>query len=260
MFDTYVTVVGNALNTPEWRRTTNTGAVVVSFKVASTARRLNRESGEWVDGNSLRVRVTCWRRLAEGVGASVRQGDPVIVVGRLYTREWEDEQGARRLAYEVDAVTVGHDLSKGRASFGRVKPTLGTSMVEDAQAEARAGGEATAPLPADEVPVAPPSAFDGDDLDGAHWPETVHDPLAVLRAGGLDPVRLDGPTFGDDGAAAPATAETTYAPRYAAGSAEPDDDSGGEEFEESANPDTGDGTEDGEPGRRRRRGRVPVPA
>lgn len=174
MFDTYVTVIGNVLNTPEWRRTTNTGTVVVSFKVASTSRRLNRETGQWVDGNSLRVRVTCWRRLAEGVGASVKAGDPVVVVGRLYTREWEDETGARRLAYEVEAVAVGHDLSKGRAQFARVKPTLGTSMVEDAEAESRVGGEPTSAVPPEEVPVPPPSDLDVDDPE-AGWPAPPFD-------------------------------------------------------------------------------------
>ena len=78
MFDTNVTVVGTALNTPEWRRTTS-GALVAHFKVASHSRRYDKDSGRWVDGDSLRVRVTCWRRLAEGVAASVLVGDPVIV-------------------------------------------------------------------------------------------------------------------------------------------------------------------------------------
>ena len=62
MFDTNVTIVGTALNTPEWRRT-STGAVVAHFKVASHSRRYDKDNGRWVDGDSLRVRVTCWRRL-----------------------------------------------------------------------------------------------------------------------------------------------------------------------------------------------------
>lgn len=234
MFDTYVTIVGNALNTPEWRRTNNTGAVVVSFKVASTARRLNRETGQWVDGNSLRVRVTCWRRLAEGVGASVKVGDPVMVVGRLYTREWEDETGTRRLAYEVEAVAVGHDLSEGRAQFARVKPALGTSMVEDAEAEARAGGEVTSAMRPGEVPVPPPSDLHAEDPD-AGWAEAPYDPVGSLREG--DPgesVAFDDAVFG--ASARPAISPTGDEP--AAGEAAA-----------------------GEANRRRRgRGREPVPA
>ncbi len=51
MFDTYVTLVGNVLTAPEWRRTTNTGTLVASFRVASTARRFDRDNSRWVDGN-----------------------------------------------------------------------------------------------------------------------------------------------------------------------------------------------------------------
>ena len=52
MFDTYVTIVGNVLTAPEWRRTAQSNTLVANFKVASTARRLNRDSGRWVDGNA----------------------------------------------------------------------------------------------------------------------------------------------------------------------------------------------------------------
>ncbi|HEY8452776.1 MAG: single-stranded DNA-binding protein [Micromonosporaceae bacterium] len=153
MFDTYVTVVGNVLHPPEMRRTSNTGAIVTTFKIASTARRLDRETGRWVDGNSLRVRVTCWRSLALNVRQSVTVGDPVIVTGRLFTRDWEDEQGARRTSYELEAVAVGHDLSRGRAVFERAKPKVSTSEVEDPDTEQRVGGEATERVPDGDAPA-----------------------------------------------------------------------------------------------------------
>ena len=146
MYDTYVTIVGNVLTAPEWRRTAQSGTLVANFKVASTARRLDRESGRWVDGNSLRVRVNCWRRLAEGVAASVMVGDPVIVVGRMYTRDWVDDAGNHRTLYELEAVAVGHDLSRGRGRFLRNRPTMTTSTLEDAEAEARVRGEIAEPV------------------------------------------------------------------------------------------------------------------
>ena len=155
MFDTYVTIVGNVLTAPEWRRTTQSNTLVANFKVASTARRLDRDSGRWVDGNSLRVRVNCWRKLAEGVAASVMVGDPVVVAGRLYTRDWTDDAGNHRTLYELEAVTVGHDLSRGRGRFLRNRPSMTTSTVEDAEAEHRVHGEATEPVPAAEAPAAP---------------------------------------------------------------------------------------------------------
>ncbi|MCZ7418605.1 single-stranded DNA-binding protein [Verrucosispora sp. WMMA2121] len=153
MFDTYMTIVGNVLTAPEWRRTAQSNTLVANFKVASTARRLDRDSGRWVDGNSLRVRVNCWRKLAEGVAASVMVGDPVVVCGRLYTRDWVDDAGNHRTLYELEAVAVGHDLSRGRGRFLRNRPTLATSAVSDADAERRVQGEPTEPVPDDEAPA-----------------------------------------------------------------------------------------------------------
>lgn len=155
MFDTYVTIVGNVLTAPEWRRTTQSGTLVANFKVASTARRLDRESRRWVDGNSLRVRVNCWRKLAEGVASSVMVGDPVVVVGRLYTRDWTDDAGNHRTMYELEAVAVGHDLSRGRGRFARNRPTTSTSSMDDAEAEARVHGEATESVPLRKAPALP---------------------------------------------------------------------------------------------------------
>ncbi|MEO3745668.1 single-stranded DNA-binding protein [Plantactinospora sp. B5E13] len=167
MFDTNVTIVGNVLTAPEWRRTSQTGTLVANFKVASTARRLDRESGRWVDGNSLRVRVNCWRKLAEGVASSVMVGDPIIVVGRMYTRDWIDDAGNHRTMYELEAAAVGHDLSRGRGRFARNRPTAATSTLEDAEAQSRVHGEVAEPVPADEAPVLPDDRPFDDDRDYA---------------------------------------------------------------------------------------------
>jgi len=147
MYDTNVTVVGNALNTPEYRRIERTNALVANFKVASTARRWDKKDNRWTDGDSLRVRVNCWRRLAEGVVASIMVGDPVVVHGRLYTREWSTEDGQRRTAYELEAVSVGHDLARGVGVFRRGRVNLSTTMVEDAESDNRINGELTEPAP-----------------------------------------------------------------------------------------------------------------
>lgn len=178
MYDTYLTVVGNVLNPPEWRRTANTGTLVTTFKIASTARRLNRDTGQWVDGNSLRVRVNCWRALASNVSSSVTVGDPLIVTGRLYTRDWVDEEGVKRTQFELEATAIGHDLTRGRSRFERVKPHTATSAVEDARARQRVGGELTVPVPAEEAPTQfDDTPFDVDD-------EPVEAPITpVVRFG-----------------------------------------------------------------------------
>ncbi|MFG1676907.1 single-stranded DNA-binding protein [Micromonospora sp. NPDC049282] len=219
MFDTYVTIVGNVLTAPEWRRTTQSGTLVANFKVASTARRLDRDSGRWVDGNSLRVRVNCWRRLAEGVAASVALGDPVIVAGRLYTRDWTDEAGNHRTLYELEAVAVGHDLSRGRSRFLRNQPRAATSSVEDAEAEQRVHGEATEPVPDEQAPTTfddrpfdddfPPPEFGPSRVgltatsERAVEPDPFDDQSGALRFGdgrrpGGGGLPLGGPALGRD--------------------------------------------------------------
>jgi single-strand DNA-binding protein len=195
--------VGNVLTAPEWRRTTQSGALVANFKVASTARRLDRDSGRWVDGNSLRVRVNCWRRLAEGVASSVMVGDPVVVVGRLYTRDWTDDAGNHRTVYELEAVAVGHDLSRGRARFARNRPAVATSVVQDAETDARVHGESTEPLPAGQAPVRPgdlPFGDGFDDLPDAAVPVVVGAGPGTVGPVGAGPAR-------DDRVVAPATGQ-----------------------------------------------------
>jgi single-strand DNA-binding protein len=141
MYDTTVTIVGNAITMPEWRRLEKTQVLVAHFKVASHSRRWDRVANRWIDGNSLRVRVNCWRRLAEGVSSSVKVGDPVVVCGRMYTRDWTTEDGQHRVAYELDAVAIGHDLSRGTGTFERTRLHLATSAVEDRESDARINGE-----------------------------------------------------------------------------------------------------------------------
>jgi single-strand DNA-binding protein len=116
-------------------RTTPSGALNVSMRVAWTPRRQDRVTGEWVDGNTSYVTVICWRKLASNAGVCVRKGDPVLVKGRLSIREFEDKQGMRRTAVEVEASSVGHDLSRGVAQFQRVRPQTGMTAAEYAAAQ-----------------------------------------------------------------------------------------------------------------------------
>ncbi|MEU3455681.1 single-stranded DNA-binding protein [Micromonospora sp. NPDC006766] len=243
MFDTYVTIVGNVLTAPEWRRTTQSNTLVANFKVASTARRLDRDSGRWVDGNSLRVRVNCWRKLAEGVAASVMVGDPVVVAGRLYTRDWTDDAGNHRTLYELEAVAVGHDLSRGRGRFLRNRPGMATSTVEDAEAERRVHGEATESVPAAQAPAS---------LDDRPFDDEFEPPeFTGARAGHGLPGTPDGPSSDFDGLVDPFD-EPAGGDDDDEGNDEPDEDTG-----EAAT--GGDDVTPAGPGRRGRR-RTPVPA
>jgi len=131
MNETYLTVVGNLTGAVN-RRQLADGKSVASFRVASNERRWNRSSGDWQDGDRLYVSVTCWRRQADNVLASLVAGDPVIVHGRLYTREYEKD-GVRHWVTEMEAIGVGPDLTRCTASVLRTpRPgPSGPAVAED---------------------------------------------------------------------------------------------------------------------------------
>jgi len=93
----------------------------VRLRVAYTARRRDKETGEWGDGPTSFVNIQCWRTLADNVSMSVHKGEPVLIMGRLQIRRFEDAQGASRTAVEVEASSVGHDLTRGVAQFSRTR-------------------------------------------------------------------------------------------------------------------------------------------
>ena len=148
MNETTMTIVGNVLNEPECRRIEQSGQLVTQFRVAATARRYDRHQERWVDGDTLRLRVNCWRQLAENVMRCVHIGDPVIVTGRLSSRPWETEDHVKRVSYELEAASVGHDLSRGRAKFARVRANTLTSTIDDELAETRIAGQPATPVAA----------------------------------------------------------------------------------------------------------------
>jgi single-strand DNA-binding protein len=120
MNDTQITLTGNVVDEPRMR-VTKGGHSVTSFRLASTSRRKD-EHGQWSDTGTLWVTVTCWRVLGEHVFESVHKGDPVVVTGRYYAREYKIDD-TLRTAYELEAQTVGHDLTRGSGVFRRaVRP------------------------------------------------------------------------------------------------------------------------------------------
>lgn len=117
-----------------------TGASLTSFRLASTSRYFDRASNEWVDGQTEWFTVRTFRSAAVTVKRSIEKGQPVVVAGRLRTNEWASEQGPRTDLL-IDATSVGHDLTRGVATFTRATgdASLGVSAAE--ASPAHAGGE-----------------------------------------------------------------------------------------------------------------------
>ena len=124
MHEPFVTVVGN-LAAPPILRTLANGTPVASFRIASTPRKLDKASGDWGDGETIWFGVATWRALAEHCADSLKKGDRVVVTGRLLARSWTGDDGAERSGLEIDAQSVGLDLSRGSATMVKtVAPTV----------------------------------------------------------------------------------------------------------------------------------------
>ncbi|GAA1568742.1 hypothetical protein GCM10009827_108100 [Dactylosporangium maewongense] len=267
MNETTMTIVGNVLNEPDCRRLEESKALVASFKVAATSRRYDRSEGQWVDGNQLRLRVTCWRNLAENVIRSVHVGDPVIITGKLSSRNWETEDHAKRVAYELEATSIGHDLARGRAKFARVKANTATSSIDDELSDAHIAGQPSTPVVA--INALPRQRDYDAELGGfvttmVEPADADRDPFAEDVLTELDNAinaafdgaafaAMEGFTAPDDAAELTTDADTAEVPAVSdsedEGSPTGDDESSTDAPEESSG------------GRRRRnRGKVPVPA
>jgi single-strand DNA-binding protein len=184
MYSTRIPIIGTALTKPEKRVIEKTGTVVTSFRIVSNERRYDKATDQWVDSGMLRIRVTCWRRLAEHVAKSIDVGDPIYVFGRIYTREWKTEQGDLRVSYEVDAETVGHDLNRGVTTFTKTTYAGPHSVIEDEEHDSRISGEVSYAVNA-AGGHAGAGPFDDEGYGSEVAAETADDALAILREAGL---------------------------------------------------------------------------
>lgn len=138
--DTQITLVGNLVDNPELRFTPN-GAAVARFRVASTPRYYDRQSGEWKDGEALFLTCNIWRQAAENVAETLQRGMRVIVQGRLRQRSYETQQGEKRTVYEVEVDEVGPALRNATAKVTKTsRPGGGGGFGGGQQGGAPQGG------------------------------------------------------------------------------------------------------------------------
>ena len=122
--ETTITVVGNLTDDPELRFTPS-GAAVAKFRIASTPRTMDRQSGEWKDGEPLFLACNIWRDAAEHVAESLQRGARVIVQGRLRQRSYETREGEKRTVYELEVDEIGPSLRYATAKVQKMSRSGG---------------------------------------------------------------------------------------------------------------------------------------
>ncbi|MER7767880.1 single-stranded DNA-binding protein [Kitasatospora sp. NPDC096140] len=139
MNEAHVTVVGNVATEVSYGETAG-GVPMANFRLGCTERRYDRQRECWVDGETQWVTVTAWRALAVNLIGSLAKGDPVLVSGRLRVREWAEGE-AKRSRAEIDARSVGHDLTRGTSAFRWATGARGQPPGGAGRAGPEGGGE-----------------------------------------------------------------------------------------------------------------------
>ena len=102
------TLIGNLAADPELRYT-QSGTPVCSFTLAQTSRTFNKQTNEWVNGETTWVRCTAWKEFAENIANTLTKGMRVIAQGRWGTRSYE-HNGQPRMDVVMQVDAVGPDL------------------------------------------------------------------------------------------------------------------------------------------------------
>ena len=144
MADNTVTLVGNVTDDPELRFTPS-GAAVANFTVAVN-RRFKNNDGQWEDRLDGFFRCNCWRDMAEHVAESLTKGTRVLVTGRLQQRSWEDQEGGKRSAFEIQVDEVGPSLRWATATVQKTERTT-------ARPGSAGGGDWSTPAPVGGPPI-----------------------------------------------------------------------------------------------------------
>lgn len=122
--ETVITVVGNLTSDPEIR-TIGSGAAVASFTIASTPRNWNRNTNQFEEGQTLFLRCSAWRDMAEHCAQSLSKGMRVIAQGRLQQRSYQANDGSQRTVIEMQVDEIGPSLRYATAQVNRVSSANG---------------------------------------------------------------------------------------------------------------------------------------
>ncbi len=129
-----VMLIGNVGKDPEVRHL-ETGIAVASFTLATTERFRNRANGELQDQTEWH-NIVCWRNLAELSEKYIKKGAQIFVEGKIRTRSWSDQTGAKRYTTEIVADNIRLLDRKGSIPPQPVEApapqqTFAAPMVED---------------------------------------------------------------------------------------------------------------------------------
>ena len=122
-----VFLIGNLVRPPELRYTPS-GTAVADLRLAVN-RNYTLQSGEKREETCF-LTVIVWGKQAETCGEYLDKGSPILVDGRLQTRDWETKDGQKRSVVEVVAERVQF-MGRGKVTAGSAVPAAAEPFGEE---------------------------------------------------------------------------------------------------------------------------------
>lgn len=121
-----VILVGNVGKDPEVRYIDN-NVPVATITVATSERAYKTSNGTEIPERTEWHNVVLWRGLAEVAEKYVRKGSQVYIEGKIKTRSWADQTGAKR--YSTEIIADNMELLGRRGEVAPLAPNSATPSV-----------------------------------------------------------------------------------------------------------------------------------
>ena len=149
---TQITISGNTVAAADVRFTP-AGKAVASFTVAVNERRFDKQSNEWVDGDTTFYPCSAWGQMGENCAETlVGKGMRVLVVGRIKSRKFTNREGVDVTRFEVEVDEVGPSLRYATAVVTRAAGGGGKPAPRQPAGRPQPTDPWAQPIPADEPP------------------------------------------------------------------------------------------------------------
>lgn len=127
-----VMLIGNVGRDPEVRYL-DSGIAVASLPLATTDRAYTLANGTQVPERTEWHNLVLWRGLAETAEKYVHKGDKLYVEGKIRTRSYDDQTGAKRYVTEIFVDSMEMLSPRGTAAPGAAAQQPGMSQGAPAQ-------------------------------------------------------------------------------------------------------------------------------
>ena len=123
-----VTLMGRLTKDPDTRYTQNTNTLVSSFTIAINRRFVRQGEERQADF----IPVVAWSKLGEFCSKYFKKGQQVGIIGRIQTRNWEDDNKVKHYVTEVIAEEAYFADSK-REQDGSFENTFGNEVASNTE-------------------------------------------------------------------------------------------------------------------------------